>query len=157
MKTVPKIILLIIYSFSFLYPQNEIFKSFTVEDGLSSSDVNCVIQDRMGFIWIGTDNGLNRYDGSEFKIFRNKQNDNKSISDNSIWSLFEDRDGNIWIGTKGGTLNKYFPKTESFNQIRLSENKLAENSITAILEDKVGDIWVGTYSQGLFRYEKKIR
>ncbi len=155
MKTVPKIILLIIYSFSFLYPQNEIFKSFTVEDGLSSSDVNCVIQDRMGFIWIGTDNGLNRYDGSEFKIFRNKQNDNKSISDNSIWSLFEDRDGNIWIGTKGGTLNKYFPKTESFNQIRLSENKLAENSITAILEDKVGDIWVGTYSQGLFRYEKK--
>ena len=63
----------------------------------------------LGFIWIGTDNGLNRFDGTNFKVYRHQQNKSNSISDNSIWSLYEDREGNIWIGTKGGTLNKYFP------------------------------------------------
>ena len=130
-----------------------IFKSLTVEKGLSSSDVNCLIQDKLGFIWIGTDNGLNRYDGSEIKVYRNKQNNSNSISDNSIWSLYEDRKGNIWIGTKGGILNKYAPIDDKFERIRLDENKYIENSITSILEDKQGFLWIGTYSQGLFRYE----
>ncbi|MEO8232183.1 MAG: two-component regulator propeller domain-containing protein [Ignavibacteriota bacterium] len=153
MKTIFQIILLAVVSISFLYPQNEIFKSLTVEDGLSSSDINCLLQDKLGFIWIGTDNGLNRFDGAEFKVFRNKQKNQNSISDNSIWSLFEDRNGNIWIGTKGGILNKYSPTSEKFEQIKLSDNRLTDNSITAILEDKDGYIWVGTYLQGLYRYE----
>ena len=153
MNFLSKIIFLVVIVVSTHFPQNEIFKSYTVEDGLSSSDINCIFQDKSGFIWIGTDNGLNRFDGSEFKIFRNKQKNQNSISDNSVWSLFEDRNGNIWIGTKGGILNKYSPASEKFEHIKLSDNKLSENSITAILEDNDGLIWIGTYSQGLFRYE----
>lgn len=153
MNYLSKIFFLLVIVVSTHFPQNEIFKSYTVEDGLSSSDINCLIQDKSGFIWVGTDNGLNRYDGVEFKVFKNKQKNQNSISDNSVWYLFEDRNGNIWIGTKGGILNKYSPASEKFEHIKLSTNKLSENSITAILEDKDGLIWIGTYSQGLFRYE----
>ncbi len=140
---------------SFNYSQNLLFKSVTVEDGLSSSDANCIIQDKLGFIWIGTDNGLNRFDGAHFKVYRNNQNNPNSISDNSIWSLFEDRSGNIWVGTKGGVLNKYIPALDKFERIRLNENIYTENSITSILEDSESLIWIGTYSQGLFRYDIK--
>lgn len=133
----------------FAFPQNVIFKSITTQEGLSSNDVNCLIQDKFGFIWIGTDNGLNRFDGTEFKIFRNKQNNTNSISDNGIWSLYEDRIGNIWIGTKGGVVNKYSPEYETIEHIKLAEKGSTSNSITAILEDNNGSIWIGTYSQGL--------
>jgi signal transduction histidine kinase/DNA-binding response OmpR family regulator/streptogramin lyase len=114
-----------------------------------------MLQDKLGFIWMGTDNGLNRFDGSNFKVYRNHPHNPSSISDNSIWSLFEDRSGNIWAGTKGGVLNKYIPALDKFERIKLNENKYTENSITSILEDSEGLIWVGTYSQGLFKYETK--
>ena len=153
MKTVFKIFIIILISVCVNFPQNVIFKSITTEEGLSSSDVNCLIQDKLGFIWIGTDNGLNRFDGSEFRVFRNNPNNTNSISDNSIWALFEDRNGNIWIGTKGGNLNKYSPGSEKIELIKIGDNKSASNSITAILEDSRGSIWVGTYSQGLFNYD----
>ncbi len=153
MKTIIQTLLLITVSISVLYPQTEMFKSYTVDNGLSSSKINCMLQDRMGFIWFGTGNGLNRFDGSEFKIFRHKQKNQNSVSDNTIWTLLEDGVGNIWIGTKSGILNKYSPVTDRFEQITLNENKLSDNSITAIFEDKDGIIWVGTYAQGLFRYE----
>ncbi len=152
MKTICQIILLTLFSVSFFYPQHEIFKSIAAENGLSSSDINCLLQDKLGFIWIGTDNGLNRFDGSDIKVFRNNQNSASSISDNSIWALFEDRKGNIWIGTKAGILNKYSTEYEKFEQIKFYDNTISENSITAILEDNNGIIWIGTYSQGLYNY-----
>jgi len=147
------ILLFCVITVSFNYSQNLLFKSITAEDGLSSSDINCLIQDKLGFIWIGSDNGLNRYDGSAIKVYRNPQDNTNSISDNSIWALYEDRNENIWIGTKGGVLNKYSPKYDKFERIKLDENKNVENSITSIIEDKEGFLWVGTYSQGLYRYE----
>ena len=79
MKITSQILLIVFISFTFCYSQNPIFKSLTVENGLSSSDINCLIQDKLGFIWIGTDNGLNRYDGSTFKVYRNKQNNNNFL------------------------------------------------------------------------------
>lgn len=153
MKIIFQIVLFIFISACLSYPQKVIFKSITTQEGLSSSDVNCLIQDKLGFIWIGTDNGLNRFDGSEFRIFRNNQNNNNSISDNSIWALYEDHNSNIWIGTKGGNLNRYSPESEKIELIKLGDNKSASNSITAIFEDKNGAIWIGTYSQGLFNYD----
>lgn len=153
MKIVLKISIIILISVCVNFPQNVIFKSITTEEGLSSSDVNCLMQDKLGFIWIGTDNGLNRFDGSEFRVFRNNPSNTNSISDNSIWALFEDRNGNIWIGTKGGNLNRYSPVSEKIELIKIGDNKSASNSITAILEDSRGSIWVGTYSQGLFNYD----
>jgi signal transduction histidine kinase/ligand-binding sensor domain-containing protein/DNA-binding response OmpR family regulator len=157
MKTTSKILLFLLIPVMFAYPQNVIFKSITTQEGLSSNDVNCLIQDKFGFIWIGTDNGLNRFDGTEFKIFRNKQNDSNSISDNGIWSLYEDRSGNIWIGTKGGVVNKYSPEYETIEHINLTEKGSTSNSITAILEDNNSSIWIGTYSQGLFNYNPSTK
>lgn len=132
--------------------QKQLFQSLTVQDGLSDGDVNCIIQDQKGFLWIGTESGLNRYDGYEFKVFKYNHNNPNSISHNSIWSLYEDRKGNIWIGTKSGELNKYSPDTETFTRIKLSEDAGVENSITSILEDLKGNIWIGTYSKGLYKY-----
>jgi len=157
MKTFAQIIFSVIISVIAAYPQNVIFKSITTQEGLSSNDVNCLLQDKLGFIWIGTNNGLNRYDGSEIKVYRNKQNNLNSISDNGIWSIIEDQSGNIWIGTKGGILNKYSPEIEKFEHIKIGDNKYSANSITAILEDNQGIIWIGTYSQGLFSYNPKTK
>ena len=77
------------------------------------------LQDRTGFIWFGTDDGLNRFDGYEVKVYRNDPNDNSSISENIIWALWEDHSGNLWIGTKTGGLNKYDPLINKFEHWEL--------------------------------------
>ncbi len=134
-----------------IYPQSFKFNHLTVEDGLSNNKVNAVIQDRTGFIWFGTEDGLNRYDGYNFKIFRNNPSDSSSLSGNSIWSLIEDHSGNIWIGTKGGILNKFNPTTEKFTRWEIRSNLIKENSVKSIYEDSKGNIWIGSYKDGLYR------
>jgi signal transduction histidine kinase/ligand-binding sensor domain-containing protein/CheY-like chemotaxis protein/AraC-like DNA-binding protein len=136
-----------------LLGQRILFNSITPENGLSGSTVNCLLQDNTGFIWIGTDDGLNRFDGNEFKVFKHIPYSNNSISDNSIWALCEDTDKNIWIGTKQGLLNKFNTSTEIFEQINLGTKTSSEIGITSIIQDKSGVLWIGTYSQGLFRYD----
>ena len=126
-------------------------KSLTVENGLSNNKVNTVIQDQTGFIWFGTDDGLNRYDGYSFKIFRHDPEDSNSISDNCIWSLTEDKKGNIWIGTKAGVLNKYDPLSERFTHWQIKSDLTEENSLCSIYEDKKGNIWIGSYKDGLYK------
>ncbi len=138
-------------SISSLFAQSIKFNHLTVEDGLSNNDVNTVVQDRTGFIWFGTDDGLNRYDGYNFKVFRHNPDDSNSISDNSIWSLTEDKEGNIWIGTKAGVLNKFNPVSERFTRWKIESESIVENSIKAIFEDRQSNIWVGTYKDGLYR------
>jgi ligand-binding sensor domain-containing protein len=81
------------------------FQSLTIDDGLSQSLAKYIYQDSNGYIWVGTNNGLNRYNGSEFKVYKNIKNDDTSISNNMISSIVEDNDKNLWIGTDGG-LNK---------------------------------------------------
>lgn len=136
-----------------LLGQRILFNSFNTDNGLSGSQVYSLLQDKTGFIWIGTDNGLNRFDGKEFKVFKKQPNDKNSISDNSIWALFEDKDGIIWIGTKEGILNKFDPVKEIFTRINLTSKVSSEIGITSILKDKNGSVWIGTYSQGLFKYD----
>ena len=80
------------------------FERFSIEDGLSSSTINSIIQDKKGFLWIATENGLNRYDGYSFKVYLHNPDDSSSLSQNFIWSLAEDKDGFIWAGTEGGGL-----------------------------------------------------
>lgn len=128
------------------------FRNYTVRDGLSNNKVNCVIQDRQGFLWFGCEDGLNRFDGYEFKVFRSSDKKN-SISSKDIWSLFEDRDGNIWIGTKSGDINKLDIKTKKFSHWKIQEVQLNDNSVTAIYVDKKKFVWVGTYQQGLFKFD----
>jgi signal transduction histidine kinase/ligand-binding sensor domain-containing protein/DNA-binding response OmpR family regulator len=145
------VILLVSHS---LIGQTINFNHITVENGLSNNDVNTLIQDKYGFIWFGTDDGLNRYDGYNFKVFRHAPDDSNSISDNSIWALEEDKKGNIWIGTKAGNLNKYDPFLEIFTHWKIESDFTEENSVKSICEDKNGNIWVGTYKDGLYKFDE---
>jgi len=127
------------------------FGRIDVEQGLSSNSVYAIVQDQTGFLWFGTDDGLNRYDGYSFKIFRNDPEDSNSISSNNIWSLMTGHSGNLWIGTKAGELNEYNPVSETFVRRKIKSGRSEENSITCIYEDKQRNIWIGTYSDGVYR------
>ncbi len=135
--------------------QNLSFKHFTTIHGLSNNKINDIIQDRSGFIWLATDDGLNRFDGYNFKVYRHIPKDSSSLSSNSIWILFEDDEGIIWMGTKSGELNRYDPRTDKFTSWEIKSEVVKENSITSIYKDNFGKIWLGTYSSGLFRFDHK--
>ena len=147
-----KIVILLLTT-GIAFSQNIPFKHFIMEDGLSNNQTFDIIQDKTGFVWLATDDGLNRFDGYNFKIYRKIPNDPTSLSDNSIWTLYEDKTGFIWIGTKSGELNRYDPKTNKFIHWEIKSEFVKENSITAIYEDRFGAIWVGTYKSGLYRFD----
>ena len=94
------------------------FERLSLEQGLSQSYVNCILQDRRGFMWFGTQDGLNRYDGYGFTVFKHDALDPGSLSHNTVWALHEDRDGTLWIGTDGGGLDRWEPSTGSFQHLR---------------------------------------
>lgn len=122
--------------------------TFTVEDGLSQSDVNTVLKDRYGFIWIGTDKGLNRFDGYTFKVFHHERNDSTSLGNDKVNDLLEDSEGRLWIATTTGGLNLFDRSTETFSRFKnnpLQKNSLSQNTVQCILEDSHQNIWVGTY------------
>ena len=99
-----------------LYPQQEKldFQHYTVEDGMSAPVVSSMLQDKNGFLWFGTWDGVDKFDGYSFTRFRNDPANPDSISYNSISALYEDTDGYLWVGTLGGGLNRYDPKTGKF-------------------------------------------
>lgn len=128
------------------YSQNIRFEQFSLEEGLSQSVVNVILQDRKGFLWVGTEDGLNRYDGYEFKIYKPDIDDPTSLSDRWITAIAEDPQGYLWIGTRLGGLNRYDPQTGQFTRYlhdTLKTNSISHNHITALSPDKSG-IWVGT-------------
>ncbi len=137
-----------------IYSQNFPFGHITVEDGLSNSSVNCLLQDHFGFLWFGTDDGLNRYDGYDIKVYRNNPDDSTSLSENIIWAIYEDSSGFLWIGTKNGNLNRYDPSTDKFESWGLGSELTKENSITCIYEDRNNSIWIGTYKNGLYKFDQ---
>lgn len=127
------------------------FNRLSTEDGLSNHTVYDIIQDKAGFIWIATDDGLNRYDGYDFKVFRHEAENNNSLSDNAVWSITEGKDGNIWIGTKDGWLNRYDQVSNTFKKWKIESSTIKQNSINTLFEDQSKNIWIGTYRSGLYR------
>lgn len=124
----------------------------SVTEGLSQSTVNCIIQDRQGFMWFGTQDGLNKYDGYDFTVYKYDPLDSSSLSGNFINTIYEDRRGILWIGTEGGGLSSFDPKTEEFNSYRHdpnNANSLSHNRVGTILEDPTGTLWIGTIGGGL--------
>lgn len=122
------------------------------ESGLSQSEVTSILQDRQGFLWIGTRGGLNRYDGHTFKVFQNEIGNANSLINNSIESLFEDSEGKIWIGTKSNGLSCYDPEYDRFEHFQYQPkdtNSISSNQIIAIAESQTGEIWVGSWQNGL--------
>ena len=130
-----------------------IFKSLQLADGLSNNKVNCILQDQRGFLWFGTEDGLNRYDGKYFEVFKNEANDPTGISGKKITDLYEDKTGILWIGAADGGLTKYdfhLPASRQFrqfNHVANDPNSLPENGINKITEDRSGNLWmaVGNY------------
>lgn len=113
------ILLILIPLLSFAQKKDLKFDHFNTIQGLSKSNVYCIFQDSRGFIWIGTRDGLNRYDGYKFTIYKNNPEDPNSLSNNNIRQIIEDKDGNLWIGTWGGGLNIFDRKKKYFQAILL--------------------------------------
>ncbi len=129
--------------------QDRPFYHLTVEDGLSKNSVLAIAQDKMGFIWLGTAHGLNRYDGNGFKVFKNETPSTYDVTNSYIHSLFCDKNGTLWVGTGLG-LEKYHPDKNEFEKIRLNRNDTSWSpSITCIYEDNRQQLWVCT-NNGLY-------
>ncbi|HMB24818.1 MAG: two-component regulator propeller domain-containing protein [Chloroflexota bacterium] len=117
------------------------------EQGLSQSSVRVIFQDHLGFLWFGTEDGLNRYDGYTFKTYKPDPDAAYSLSDRWINSIVEDRDGYLWIATRQGGLNRFDPRTEQFTHFLYDEtnpSSLSDNYIDALYIDRNNDLWVGT-------------
>ena len=119
------------------------FDVLSIDDGFSSSRANAIIQDKAGFIWVGTWNGLNRYDGYECVVFQSDNRDSMTLSNREVTALIEDHLGNIWIGTTFG-LNRYNPVLNELQKYAF------ETRILSLFEDHKNNIWVGTAGDGLF-------
>ncbi|MVN21383.1 hybrid sensor histidine kinase/response regulator [Mucilaginibacter arboris] len=125
------------------------FTHLTTDNGLSQSTVQCILKDKYGFMWFGTEDGLNRYDGYRFNFYRNSPNNPHSLCANRITSLFEDKQGVLWVATNGG-LSKYDRSNDSFTNYHPtgSNGSISSDAITSINQDYLGNLWIGTY-QGL--------
>lgn len=135
------------------------FTNLSVKNGLSHNSATCFYQDKKGFIWIGTFNGLNKFDGYNFTIYRNNPSDKTSISDNSITAIYEDDKGFLWIGTENGGLNKYNPEYDTFIHFKSDKNNpysISHNKIYCIIADKQNNLWIGT-NNGLNRLTPEER
>ncbi len=129
------------------------FERLSVEHGLSQSTVNRILQDREGYMWFGTLNGLNKYDGYRFVDFRHNPNDPNSISSDQIYALYEDNKGNLWVGTLGG-LNRFDPANDRFVVYKHDPGdprSLSNNIILAIYQDRSGALWIWS-GNGLYRF-----
>ncbi len=129
------------------------FERFTIEDGLSNNSINCLLQTGNGFLWIATKDGLNRYDGQSFKIFKNIPLDSTSLPENYIMSLLESRDGTLWVGTWGGGLCKYNAMYETFT--RIDSPSPLDGYIQCLFEDSQNNLWYGTTTGGLNKLNQK--
>ncbi len=121
------------------------FKQFSLTEGLSQSSVLCILQDSQGFMWFGTRDGLNKFDGQKFIIYRHNSQDSTSISNGFIRSLIEDDEGNIWIGTMNG-LNRYIAKDQTFERFKVNNGQkgISNNEIWDLETTSDGNIWLGT-------------
>ena len=130
------------------------FETIDINDGLSLNSIMTIVKDARGFMWFGTEDGLNRFDGTQFKHFRHNPMDSSSLNSSSILSTMVDSRGDLWIGTFVSGLNKYVYETESFVHYRhdpLDSLTLGEGSIWGLHEDHQGNFWIGTSGAGLFR------
>ena len=132
---------------------NVVIGRITSDQGLSDNTVWAITQDKQGFVWFGTSNGLNRYDGKRCVIYHHRS-DSSGLSDDRVWSLYADTDGSVWVGTNSG-LNRFDPSTRTFKKYFHDPGdptSLSGNSVESIYRDRTGVLWVGT-NWGLNRFE----
>ena len=124
------------------------FTHLSVKDGLSQSDVQGIVKDKYGFMWFATQDGLNKYDGYKFHLYKHSPKNPSGLRSNIVNAIYEDRLGNLWVGTTGGGLSLYNRENDSFTHFLEKPNdqsSISNNSVTCMYEDKLGNFWVGTY------------
>src|SRR6185436_13458401 len=129
------------------FPKAAIFHQLTMQHGLSSDRIVKVLQDKEGFYWIATEDGVNRFDGTNVKVFRHDKNDSLTLSHNHCTDLMEDSKGNIWVATLDG-LSCFIREKEIFKRYYLTHPAFANdrlNWIREITEDGEGNIWVAEF------------
>jgi len=147
-----KLYLIIFFTLQYVYaarPEIE-FRHLKVRDGLSQSWVKSMCQDQYGFLWFGTNDGLNKYDGYSFTVYKNSPKNKNSLSDNSIESLYEDKSGNLWVGTENG-LNLYDRENDRF----IYNYTLSRKRVSGFLELADGRMFMTTQNTGLYLYNPK--
>lgn len=139
-------------------PYNFVFEHITMENGLSQSTILAIAQDQYGFLWLGTQEGLNRYDGYGFTVYKHNPYDKNSLSDNWITALLIDQEGKLWIGTNAGGLNLFDPDKDSFICFRhdpANPNSISDDRILTLSKGNQGSIWIGTMGGGLNHFDKR--
>ena len=131
-----------------------LFRRYGVADGLPSSAAYTVVQDHQGYLWIGTADGLARFDGAHFEVFRHDPRDPASLSSNDVAAVLVDRAGRLWVGGGDNGLNRYDPASGGFRHWLHADaraDSLSANDVWALAQTADGAIWVGTYAGGLER------
>jgi len=159
LKTKTLLCLIFLSVSSGLHAGNDIqFERIFRRDGLSHSVIYSITQDRQGFMWFSSEDGLNRYNGYEFSVFKHDSSDPGSISMSSQSYIYEDRAGIIWAGTWGGGLNRFDPRTEEFVSYRhdpADPFSLSENHVQFIFEENSSALWIGTFKGGLNKLDRE--
>jgi len=134
------------------------FNHYTINEGLSQNNVTAILQDRYGYLWIATLDGLNKYDGYSFSPFKYIPSDTNSLSSSSISTLYEDKNGNLWVGTFSAGLNKINLITNRVTRYRAEDGvpySLGDDRIRALLIDQQGYLWIGTKEDGLNLFDPR--
>ena len=159
-KFYASIVLLVVMSQCIHAQNNEYqFTRLDISNGLSNNRINCIYKDSEGFMWFGTTSGLNRYDGYEFKVFKNDPADPFSLYSNYITHLYEGPDNKMWVYTHYG-ISVYDPATGKFaNDLtnQLLRYRVFSNDLTSIKKDADGNFWFLTVRRGIYRYEPKTQ
>jgi ligand-binding sensor domain-containing protein/signal transduction histidine kinase len=145
------IIFLAVFTFIEVHGQkSDVFRHLNTSQGLSHNRITCVLQDSKGFVWIGSEDGLNRYDGYHIDVYKHDPGDASTVTSSSIRCLFEDHNKRLWIGTDDG-LSMFDNEIEKFVAYKINgtANSISSNQVTCIEEDANGNLWIGTAGGGL--------
>ena len=155
------LLLIVVLVPSFTRSQESIlFRHLTVNQGLSQGSVVCILQDRDGFMWFGTQDGLNRFDGYEVTVFKHDPADSTTLNDNFVITIAEDSSGTLWMGTlnKPQTLNRFDPTKETFSHVQSDSIDLRHaraGSAFTFYEDPSGVRWSGGIGEGVTRFDRR--
>lgn len=146
-KYIPLVACWLLTLTGYTQPRHINFTSITARDGLLSNTIFAILKDRYGLMWFATTDGLHKYDGANFTVYRNNTDDSTSLRANEILSLHEDKAGNLWIGTGGGGMSLYNRQKNTFRHFTFNNTGLDSNAvIKSICSDYRGRLWIAPYA-----------
>lgn len=138
---------------SFAFDDRYIINYLSVNEGLSHNVINSILQDSVGFLWVASENGLNRFDGNNFKVYKPSQYDGEHISSDNANKLFLSSNGDLWVGANDGNLLCYDYELDIFKKVIIDSTDSFDSNIYDIIEDRTGRIWIATFGSGLYSFD----